>query len=64
MLGNATISLKFGKGGIVEFKEFLPPTFAWGAYHAPCQKRLSNIKHGFEESISNVDMACFSQATN
>ena len=64
MLGNATISLKFWKGGIVEFKEFLPPTFAWGAYHAPCQKRLSNIKHGFEESISNVDMACFSQATN
>ena len=28
------------------------------------KKRLFNIKHDFEESISNVDMACFSQATN
>ena len=64
MLGDATISLKFWKGGIEEFKEFLPHISAWGAYHGPCQKRLCNIKHGFEGSISNVDMACFSQATN
>ena len=31
-----------------EFKEFLPHIFAWGDYDAPCQKRLFNIKHGFE----------------
>ena len=61
---DATICLKFWKGGIEEFKEFLPHISAWGAYHGPCQKRLCNIKHGFEGSISNVDMACFSQATN
>ena len=64
MLGDATISLKFWKGGIGEFKEFLPHIFSWGAYLAPCQKRVCNIKHGFEGSISNVDMACFRQATN
>ena len=64
MLGDATISLKFWKVGIGEFKEFLPHIFTWGAYHAPCQKILCNIKHGFEGSISNVDMTCFSQATN
>ena len=28
------------------------------------QKRFCNIKHGSEGSISNVDMACFNQATN
>ena len=64
MLGDATISLKFWKKGIGEFKKFLPHIFAWGAYHAPCQKRLCNIKHGFEGSISNVEITCFSQVTN
>ena len=64
MLWDATISLKFWKGGIGKFKKFLPHIFAWGAYHAPCQKNLCSIKHGFEGSISNVDMACFRQATN
>ena len=64
MLGDATISVKFWKGGIGEFKEFLPHIFIWSAYHAPCQKRLCNIKYGFEGSISNVDMTCFSQTTN
>ena len=64
MLGDSTISLKFWKGGIGEFKEFLPQIYAWSAYHAPCQKRLFNIKRAFEGSISNVAMACFSQATN
>ena len=54
----------FEKGGLGNLKEFLPHIFAWRAYHAPCQNRLFNIKHGFEGSISNVDMACFSQATN
>ena len=64
MLEDATIILKFWKGGIGEFKEFLPHIFVWGAYHAPCQKGLCNVKHGFQGSISNVDMACFRQATN
>ena len=64
MLGDATISVKFWKGGIGEFKEFLPHIFSWGVYRAPCQKRLCNIKHGFEGSISNVEIACFSQVTN
>ena len=64
MLGDATISLKFWKRGVGEFKEFLPHIFIWSAYHAPCQKRLCNIKHGFESSISNVDVTCFSQTTN
>ena len=59
--GDATISLKFWKVGI---GEFLPHVFTWGAYHTPCQKIFYNIKHGFEGSISNVDMTCFSQATN
>ena len=57
MLGDATISLKFCKGGIGEFKEFLPHIFLWGACRALCQKKLCNIKYGFEGSISNVDMA-------
>ena len=64
MLGDSTISLKFWKGWIGEFKEFLPQVYAWSAYHAPFQKRLFNIKRAFEGSISNVAMACFSQATN
>ena len=64
MLAVATISIKFWKGGIGEFKEFLPHIFAWVAYHTPSQKRLFNIKHAFEGSILNVDMACFSQVTN
>ena len=64
ILGDATISLRFWKGGIGGFKESLPHIFTWGAYHAPWQKRLCNIKYGFEGSISNVDMTCFSQATN
>ena len=50
----------FEKGGL----GFLPYILAWGAYHAACQKRLFNIRHGFEGSISNVNMACFSQVTN
>ena len=27
---------------------FLPHVFAWGAYDAPGQRRLCNIKRGFE----------------
>ena len=61
ILGASTISLKFWKGDIAEFKGLLPHIFVWGFYHAPW---LCNIKYGFQDSISNVDMACFSQTTN
>ena len=65
MVRDATITLNFlKKGEVGEFKDFLPHIFTWGAYHAPCQKRLCNIKIGLEGSISNVHMVCFSQATN
>ena len=34
-----------------------------GSLPPPCQKRLCNIKYGFERSISNVDIAWFNQVT-
>ena len=54
MLEDATVILKFWKGGIGEFKKFLPHIFLLGAYHAPCHKGLCNIKHGFQGWISKL----------
>ena len=54
----------FEKGGLGNLKSSYHTYLHGGAYHAPCQKRHCNIKHGFEGSVSNNEITCFSQVTN
>ena len=45
------------------FKEFLSRIFVLWAYHVFVKKRLSKIKYGAEDSISNVDLDLFFRQT-
>ena len=65
MLGDATISLKFWKGGISGNLKSTCHIYLHKEFTMLLvKKKLCTIKYGLEDSISDVAMTCFSQATN